>query len=243
MVILPLLFASLFSLGMPKETKNAKSDYKDMLVTVANERGNYTLMGISPSFSGDEFRIYHYDDLIIDEIDDSAFSGVTFTSLMLTNDVDYINDAAFDTGSSIKRLYFTGSEDEFAELHLNHSFDYVSYYSKDEGFINFWNEKIRKTEDVNICDISKDTFNRLYALYKNLSAEDLVTVDNYKDIAGAKISDSMKELIRVFAGTQPSQKKDEWNQTGAITLIIVVAVLGMTSITIFFLLKTRHIID
>lgn len=242
MVTLPLLIASLFTFSSPKMAKNVKSDHKDNLVTVLNERGNYTVTGINPSFSGDELRIYHYDDFVIDEIGDDAFDGTTFKSLMMSKSITLVNDSAFDD-CGITKMYFTGSEQEYQSLHLIHEFDYVTYYSKDEGFINYWNEHIRPAEDTNICNISKETFNYVYALYKNLSAEDLETVDAYKDVSNAKIGDSMKELIRVFSGSKNAQKKDEWNQTGAITLIIVIAVIGMTSITVFFLLKTRHIID
>jgi hypothetical protein len=118
----------------------------------------------------------------------------------------------------------------------------ISYYSCDEGFINYWNENIRPNENSNICDITQSTFSEVYSLYKSLSNEDLETVDSYVDLADAKISDSMKELISVFTKTPNAPKNTEWNQTGAITLIMIIAVIGMTSITVFFLLKTKNII-
>ena len=239
MVTLPLLFAALFSFSSPKPAKNAQGDYKAYLKTELNERGNYTLTSLK-AYNDEEFRIYHYDDLVIDEISDGAFADTTFTSLMLTNSVTHINDAAF-TGCKVQKLYFTGSETEYDALNLNGAYQ-VSFYSKDEGFINYWNTNVRPTSDANICNISKATYDYLYALYKNLSAEDLAIVDEYQDSTSAKISASMKELIKHFDGSKKSQKKDEWNQTGAITLIIIIAVIGMTSITIFFLLKTKNII-
>ena len=243
MVIIPLLFASLFSLSCSSAPKNAATDFKSYLVTEANERGNYTLTGIKNTFTEKELRIYKYDDLLIDEVKDDAFVDTTFSSLMLSKCVTHITNTVFDNATSIKKLYYTGSETEYNSLELTHSFTTLSFYSKDEGFINYWNQNIRPEASTNICDISKDTFNNLYSLYKNLSDDDLKVVDAYVDLGGAKINDSMKQLIKLFSDSKQSQKKDEWNQTGAITLIIFIAVLGMTSITIFFLLKTKHLID
>ena len=238
-----LLFASLFMIAPVNKAQNVKEDYKSALITEVNARGNYTLTGVDASFSGSEFRLYHYDDLLIDEVSDTAFNGTTFTSLMLTRSVSYIDDDVFDNATNIKNLFFTGSESEYQSLNLSHSFTSVSYYAKDEGFIYCWNTKIRPTKDTNICSISKETFNQVYSLYKQLDKKDLQTVDAYVDLAGAKIADSMKQLVNYFSESKPSRKNDEWNQAGAITLIIFIAVLGMTSITVFFLLKTKHIID
>lgn len=241
MVSLSLLLASLFLLAPYKADVAPADTYKSYLNVTENERGNNTLASIK-TFEGSEFRVYHYDDLVIDEIDDDAFLGTAFTSLMLTNSVTHITDTVFEN-SKVKYLYFTGSEEEFSSLNLTYEFTFVKYYSDDEGFINYWNKEIRPTKETNICDISKAKFNEVYSLYKGLDTEDLKVVDNYVDLDGAKIVDSMKQLVNLFAETHPSQKNDEWNQTGAITLIIFIAVLGMTSITIFFLLKTKHLID
>lgn len=236
-----LLFLPLLSLAFALSPKQANEsvNYRDYLNTSLNERGNYTLDSIN-SFSGNEFRIYHYDDLLIDEISDNAFSGTSFSSLVLTNSVTHINQAAFENASNIKTVSFTGSKEEFDSLGI--SFSKITYYAVDEGFINYWNKNIRPESTSNICSISQDTFNHVNDLYKNLSDEDLKAVNNYVDLANVKISESMKELIRVFATPEPAKKNDEWNQTGAIILIIFIAVIGMTSITIFYLLKTKNII-
>ena len=232
-----------FSLLSSAPVKSAPVDYKERLVTSINGRGYYTLNSVNTSGLGNQMRIYHYDDLVIDEVSDSAFSGTSFTSLMLTNSVLYIHDAAFE-GTSINKLLFTGSQEEYQSLNLTYFADNkVSYYSLDEGFINYWNKNIRPQEDSNICDISDATFKEVLGLYKNLEEDDLVSVDATKDKAGATIKESMKELMRVFATPEESNHSDEWNQTSAITFIIVIAVLGMTSITIFFLLKTKNIIN
>lgn len=241
-LLIPLLALGLgvSFLDNKQEQLANNTDYKSCLVTSLNERNNYTLNSIS-SFTGSEFRLYHYDDLLIDEVSDTAFSGQTFTTLMLTNSVTHISKTAFDNCPSITKIKFTGSKEEYQALGDLPATTY--FYACDEGFMNYWNKYIRPEAGSNICSISKATFQDINVLYKNLSTEDLAVVDATKDLAGATIKESMKELIRVFSGSEGSQKTEEWNQTGAITLIIIVAVIGMTSITIFFLLKTKHIIE
>ena len=232
--LLPLL--SMFSMLALSPLK--AQDFRPYLHTEGN-----TLVSIDQSFHDDELRIYHYEDLPIDTISDSAFSGTTFSSLMMTRSIAHVNSAAFDNAQNIENMYYTGSEAQYQALGLTHVFTTVRYYAYDEGFINYWDDNIRPTAETNICDMDASTFQEMYRYYRELSDEDLESVNNHTDIAGAKIKDSIKELSNQFVGSNQSQKTEEWNQTGAITLIIFIAVIGMTSITIFFLLKTRNIIQ
>ena len=239
------LLMTLFFSSVPALAVNVQKqfDYKPFLVTELNERNNYTLKGIE-GFSGSEFRLYSYDDLLIDEIDDNAFLNTNFTTLVLTNKVKKVNKNAFENAPSIIRLKYTGNESEFSALELKYEFqEGISYYSVDEGFVNYWNENVRPESGSNICEMSETDFRYVYGLYKSLNDEDLAVVDSYVDCANAKIQDSMKELISHFTKTPSNKTSEEWNQTGAITLITIIAVIGMTSITVFFLLKTKNIIN
>ena len=222
-------------------------DFRSYLTTEDNSRNQKTLIAVSASFTENELRIYHYDDLPIDEISDTAFQDTNFESLMMSNNVTHITNAVF-TASKIKHMHYTGSSEEYNALilqrEITYQFESISFYSYDEGFINYWNEKIRPTEDTNICgDVTSTTFQEMYGYYRALEDEDKEVVNDYKDKAGFKIKDSIKELETHFLGPSQTNKTEEWNQTGAITLIIFIAVIGMTSITIFFLLKTRNIIQ
>lgn len=218
--------------------------YFDYLILEKNERDNYTLMGIN-GFEGSEFRIYHYKDYVIDEINDNAFVNQNFDTLVLSNSVKKVSNNAFLNASSINELKYTGNSDEFSALEISFEFpNGYSLYSVDEGFINYWDENIRTSASTNICnDIDYHTFQEVYGLYLNLSEEDRIVVDSYEDAAGAKIKDSMIELKNHFNQIPKSNQTEEWNQTAAITLITVIALIGMTSITIFFLLKTKNIIE
>ena len=229
--------------GLSTVNSDAHSNYLEQLIVEENERGKYTLTGISDDFlDSPEIRIYQFEDKPIDSISDTAFVGTEFDSIVLSKNVTYVNDAAFENAPNITSIYYTGSLEEFKLLNLSFDEKHVYLYSVDEGFINFWNEQIRPEETTNICDISSNLYNKTYDLYKSLIQSDLDIVNAYADKAGAKIGDSMKELQQIFSPNESQQRKDEWNQTGAITLIIVIAVIGMTSITVFFLLKTKNII-
>ena len=236
---LPLLFlASIFGLS----TNVSKDDFKAALNVTSNERGNYTLVSIDDSSLEDELRIYRYDDQLIDEIADNAFSGTSFTSVAISNCVTLIGTNAFAGQTTLTTCNFTGSEEEWNSLNVVYAFNRVNYYAIDEGFINYWVKEVRPTADTNICEITKDQYNFIRELYSDLSAEDKAVVDIYEDLAGSTIKDSIKELNRHFASPEGAKRSEEWNQTGAITLILIIAVIGMTSITIFYLLKTKQII-
>ena len=239
--LLPLLFlTSLFGLSA---NRVSKEDYKSYLNVSLNERNNYTLNYVSTLLEDSEIRIYRYDDMLIDEIAANAFEGTSYTSVAISNCVKIIHADAFAGQSTLTTCYFTGSEEEWDSLYPNYAFQHVFYYAIDEGFINYWNKEVRPTENTNICEISTQTYQYVRELYIGLSAEDKAVVDAYTDLAGSTIKDSMKELNRHFATPDGAKKSEEWNQTGAIILIIIIAVIGMTSITVFFLLKTKQIID
>ena len=116
---LPLLF-----IGLPF-LAGEQTNYRNYLNVADNERGNNTLMSVSYT-SSDEFRLYHYDDLVIDEVDDEAFNNTKFKTLVLTKDVKYINDAAFTNAPNIEYLRFTGSEADYNNLNLNVNFKEIS---------------------------------------------------------------------------------------------------------------------
>ena len=238
LALLPLLALTIPFMNQKPAVDNYHSGFESPLITETNERGNKTLTGVASLNAN----VLIYADFEIDEISDTAFQGTTFTSLMISNYVTHMTDNVF-TNSSIVTVNYTGSREEFSALNLSFDINHVNEYAFDEGFINYWNKEIRPEENTNICNITQQTFSKVYGLYKALEIDDKNYVDAYEDKGGAKIKDSMIELIDIFGQTSPSHKNDEWNQTGAITFIIVIALIGMTSITVFFLLKTKKIID
>lgn len=237
---LPLLAVSLFAGISPKMNDTYSNNF---FVLEENARGNYTVTGVTDSHLNDvTLRIYYEENKIIDEVSDDAFASCThLSSLMISKSVTYITDSAFI--DSITEVNYTGSEEEFKLLSITKEFTTLNFYACDEGFINYWNTEVRPEVEVSICDMSKSDFQALYALYSNLTISDRKIVDDTLDLAGEKIGASMGVLINQFKTPQQSNKTNEWKQSGAITFIIIVAVIGMTSISIFFLLKTKQIIS
>ena len=219
--------------------------YRSYLNTEDKGDGSYRVTSVKDDYKGSsDIRIYRFEENPIDEIADTAFVDTTFTSVVISKDITHINDAVFTNAPNITNIYYTGSLEDFAKLNLSFDTNHVYPYSVDEGFINHWNEVIRPNSGINICnDVSRDTYLYTLGLYNRLSKADLDIVNAYEDAAGAKIGDSMKELINHYKESGSQKRSDEWNQTGAITLIIVIAVMGTTSIAIFFLLKTKNIIE
>lgn len=238
--LLPLMFLSL-PLAAPKNFFKSYAQNGSSL----NPRGNYTFNELI-DFNEKEFRIYKYDDLLIDEISDTAFVNTTIDSLVISDCVTKLTNAVFENAPNIKTVKYTGSKEEFVTKFSGVSEkikDEVIEYAVDEGFLNYWKTYIRPTEDFNICSISQAQYLKIYDLYTGLIGDDLAYINEYEDLGGAKIKDSIKTLKDHFSGDKGAQKNEEWNQTGAITLIIFISVLGMTSITVFFLLKTKNIIQ
>ena len=234
---LPLLFSPL----LLKQTSSIRNGDFDLAI---NERGNYTITGVkNGSLNNKELKIYHDDNQLIDEISDDAFNSCTeLETLVLSYSVTHITNNVFV--NSISTVKYTGSYDEYTTLGITKEFSNLTYYASDEGFINFWELYIRPEADSNICMITTARFNECRQMYTDLTISEREIVDNTTDKAGEKISLSMKALIAHFNTTpQPSNKGTTWNQKGAISFIIVVAVIGMTSICVFYLMKTKQIID
>lgn len=237
LLALPLLASSI---GM--QVNATHTDYLNDFVLTINERGNYTVTGVVESSKNkEELRVYYDENKVVDEIDSDAFvTCPNLTTLMFSYSITHIDNDALDNIVVVK---YTGSEEQYNALGITKTFSSIYYYACDEGFINYWNTTIRPEKGTSICDISKETFNTLYSRYIQLTSEEKAVVDTTLDKAGAKIGDSMQELVNLFYKPNSSKPKSEWNQSGAITLIIVISVIGMTSICIFFLLKTKKLID
>ena len=68
-------------------------------------------------------------------------------------------------------------------------------------------------------------------------------VDEYEDLGGEKIGDSIKYLNAYFAPEEPASKNTEIDKTTTLSIVVGIAVFGMTSIAIFYLLMKKNIIS
>ena len=125
---------------------------------------------------------------------------------------------------------------------------YIKKSVESDGFISYWKEDFRKDEAGNliaICDITYNSYKEMYAKYVLLSKTDREIVNSTPDYEeGYTIEDSIKELIRIHANHSPQKDTERrtLNQSSTIIIIVVIAVFGMSTICVFFVLKNNKII-
>ncbi len=99
-------------------------------------------------------------------------------------------------------------------------------------------------DNTNLCDIQKDIYLTMKDKYDLLSTQEKTFVNQSIDRAGIQIKSSIDYLDEYFKEkpSNPSTKR-EMNKSTAIALIVTASIIGMTSISLFFFLKTKNIID
>lgn len=116
--------------------------------------------------------------------------------------------------------------------------------SKDsDEFIRYWETDFRTTPT---CDVQYDKFMEMINKYQALSSEDKQIVDNTTDVRdGCKIKKVITTLVNRFYRITPqnTDKKDTLTKSATIIIIVSVAVFGMSTISVFFILKNKKVID
>ena len=118
-----------------------------------------------------------------------------------------------------------------------------------DGFISYWNDDFRKDDVGNIipiCDITYSSFKTMYAKYVLLDVEDKAVVDATPDFEeGYTIKDSIKTLVDMYGDSHipAAKEKRTLDQKSSIIVIVTIAVFGMSTICIFFVLKRDNIIQ
>ena len=119
----------------------------------------------------------------------------------------------------------------------------VTYAVSDEAeeFISFWRKNVRgKYPDI--CSMPKEVYNEVYLKYVSLSPSAKVEVDKTVDVDNYTIKDSMTMLINKFS-SKPAEQNFTFDKNTTLTIIIVVGVIGMTSICGFYYMKTKNVIQ
>ena len=83
----------------------------------------------------------------------------------------------------------------------------------------------------------------MLSLYNSLNIHDKQVVDEYIDAAGIKIKESINFLKNYFSSTQQSNKTNYISQEKTMSIIVLITIIGMTTISIFYLLKKLDIIS
>ena len=196
-----------------------------VLVSV-NDKTNYSL------------RIYAEKN--VTSIAEHAFDDCHFVTMMISTTVTEIN-ATFPT--ELTTIEFTGSREDIS-FAIPEGITVVEY-ADDEGFLNYWKEYIRPNINGSICNVNKQHYLTMKSLYNNLGqyAGDLESVNETVDGTGS-IKESVAFLDNYFSGSNKSQMSEkEISQSVMITLILIIASFGMTSIGLFYFLKDRKVIE
>lgn len=181
--------------------------------------------------TAEEVRIYENDH--VTSIAENAFDGCAFTTIMISHTVNEIS-ALFPNNVIIN---YTGA----LPTPFNTEGFIVNEYACDEGFLNFWGTYIRPHITDSICEVKRVNYDKMINLYNALSIEDKDTVNNTVD-GSSTIKDSVEFLKTFFKPKQSTNTTKEITQSTMITIILVIASIGMTSIGIFYFLKDKNII-
>lgn len=245
--LLPLFISSLF-LGLNNAhslNANRSGDYFNF---VSKGDGTYVVESLKDN-TLNEYRLYQRYNIndekyIISEVNNDLFDDVNqqFT-IMVSRDLNIASNELFDNPNLIQ-INYTGSIEQWNSLNIEVNVD-VYLYECDEGFINLWDDEVRPNADSDICSMSKERFKEIKTKYDSLNSEDRACVNEYKDKANQSIEDTMEYLSKYYSDEQKNANEVKKNlpQDMTIGIIVSVAIFGMTTISIFYILKQQKIIS
>ena len=124
----------------------------------------------------------------------------------------------------------------------------VKFSQKSDDFLTYWKEDFRKDDEgkiIPICDITYSQYTVMYGKYVELENADRLIVDATPDYEeGYTIKDSIKQLVSMHSNhTNTRDNKRVLTKSTSIIVIVVIAVFGMSTICVFFVLKNNNIIE
>ena len=245
--LLPLFISSLF-LGFnntPSLNSNRSGNYLNF---AQKGDGTYVVESLKDN-TLNEYRLYQRYNIDEDIYEISGINVDLFDNIdhpfiiMVSRDLNLPSNEMFDNPNLIQ-INYTGSIEQWNALNLNVNVDVYSY-EFDEGFINLWDDEVRPTSDSDICSMSKEKFKTIKEKYDSLNSEDRAYVNEYIDRANQSIEDTMEYLSKYYSDEQKNgdQVKKNLPQDMTIGIIVSVAIFGMTTISIFYILKQQKIIN
>lgn len=216
----------------------------DVFLTSENIDGTLNVVEVSDSYkSASSLRLYSYiDEKAVTTINNSAFDDCSsLNNIMIPKSITNVPDTLLSNPNMT--IYFTGSLEEFKALAASEYSASVFEYSFDEGFINLWDD-IVITDSV--CDVIKEKYETLYSYYINLSVNDRLVVDQYKFDSSKiyTIAQGMAELNSLYGEEKPSAPTSkDLNQNTTIIFVVAIAIIGMTSICVFYSFKNNELIS
>ena len=109
---------------------------------------------------------------------------------------------------------------------------------------------LQRNEGRSVCDTTKEEYEELVAYYYDLSKEEKAEVNAMQDPTNLPgedytIGDVMKEIVRLFYTPQTpnSSNKKRLDQKTTIIISVVVSIIGMSAISVLFILKNNKFIE
>lgn len=236
-----LLVPILFSLNIPF-AKSAFSNDGYFEIEKNEQEENVLVKVKENEIYSEELRVYFDEETPISEIKEGAFDACPLlNTVMLSCYIPVVPQNLFSNVPSLRTINYTGTEEQFNILGLNVSGITVNYYACDEGFINYWFNEIRVTEQTNICDISDETYREMLAKYSALDDSERSVVNEFQD-GETTIFDSIQYLKSTKNKTTPQTNNPDVNKSTMIAFILIIASIGLSFICVFYLLKERKVI-
>ena len=108
----------------------------------------------------------------------------------------------------------------------------------------------QRNEGRSVCDTTKEEYEELVAYYYDLTKEEKAEVNEMQDPTNIEgedytIGDVMKEIVRLFYTPQTpnSVNKKKLDQKTTIIISVVVSIIGMSAISVLFILKNNKYIE
>ena len=116
--------------------------------------------------------------------------------------------------------------------------------SATELFISYWQTDF-KPAGVRACDITKESYLEMMDRYQSLTKAEQAEVNLVNDLEeGYTIGDVIKTLVNKYYPNKQSIKEDKpkLDQRSIIILASVISIVGMTAISVLYILKNKKII-
>ena len=121
--------------------------------------------------------------------------------------------------------------------------------SESEEWTNFMNKynAERAAHSDSVCDIPKDACDEILALYNKLSAEEKLSLNSIKDSLDDSftIGQAINELLKKYYPSKEESDRptDKISQSTAIIIVVVVSIVGMSAISVLYILKKDKVIE
>ncbi len=116
--------------------------------------------------------------------------------------------------------------------------------SATDSFVSYWKSEF-KPEGVRACDISKEKYLEMMDRYLDLTKDEQAEVNIVNDLEeGYTIGDVIKTLVNKYYPNQQSIKdeKPKLDQRSIIIIASVISIVGMSAISVLYILKNRKLI-